>query len=114
MQDIILEKNNLLNIPEKNKILNKKNISCGSNFDCIKYKCKEIIPENNNLKYEDLKPTKDNMFKTHKYTLKPTKEQKIILLNYCDAHLEMYNLTIKKIKEERKIQRELTQKHKIL
>ncbi len=113
LQNIILEKNNLLNVPEKHEQLDKKNISCSSDFNCVEYKFNNLIYDKNNLKFEKNEPTKDNMFKTFKYVLNPTSEQKKILIDYCDAHLEMYNLTIKKIKQERKIQRENTQKHNI-
>lgn len=113
LQNIILSKGNLINVPQNNIELNKKYKKTYSDFDCIIHKCDNIIPEDNLLNFEDISPNKDNMFKTIKHTLYPNEIQRKILLDYCDAHIEMYNHTIKKIKDERKIQQFENNKHNL-
>ena len=118
LQTAINTKKQLVNIPQdktpfiiNNKKLNYNysyNKSIGSDIDCTITNYFGIIPNpNNKLHFEKLKYTKDNLLKTIKYTLYPTTEQKKILINYCDAHLEMYNNVVKLIKEKRKQQSQL-------
>ena len=118
LQTAINTKKQLVNIPRyktpfiiNNKELNYNysyNKSIGSDLDCTIQNCFGIIPNpNNKLHFEKLKYTKDNLLKTIKYTLYPTAEQKKILINYCDAHLEMYNNVVKLIKDKRKEQSQL-------
>jgi hypothetical protein len=111
LEKIIINKHHLLNIPTNDKILKLNTFKYGSDFDVNVHKCNNIIPDNNIIKFDKNEPTKDNMFKTFKYTLNPDKSQFKLLLGFCDAYIEMYNLTIKKIKEERKIQRNIQNKN---
>jgi transposase len=113
LQNIINTKKQSINIPQyKNPIIiNNKEInynftyekSIGSDIDCFIQNYNGIITNpNNKLQYEKLKYTKDTLLKTIKYTLYPTNKQKNILINYCDAHIEMYNNVVKLIKDKRK------------
>lgn len=111
LEKIIINKHHLINIPTNDKILELNTFKYGSDFDVNVHKCDNIIPNINIIKFDKNEPTKDNMFKTFKYTLNPDKSQFKLLLGFCDAYIEMYNLTIKKIKEERKIQRNIQNKN---
>ena len=113
LQKTINNKKQLINIPQyKNPIIiNNQQVnynfiykkSIGSDVDCSIQNYNGIIPNpNNKLQYEKLKYTKDTLLKTIKYTLYPTDKQKNLLINYCDAHIEMYNNVVKLIKDKRK------------
>jgi len=84
LENIILKNHNLLNVPELNiKPKKTTKILYGSDFDVVNHRYKNLIPSNNNtLQFEKNTPTKDNMFKTFKYLLQPTKSQFDILLYF--------------------------------
>mgnify|MGYP003384196977 FL=1 len=112
LQNIIKSNKQNINLPllDDKLICNKTKID---NLNCNIYKWNNLITKNNNIQFEKLKDNKDTMIKTLKYKLLPTEEQKKILINYCDAYIEMYNNVIKFIKDKRKEQTIQTNKHNL-
>ena len=86
-----------INIP-KNNLFNQTNINMHTNLSTnITYFKDKIIKKSFNLKSDMLK---NEPIKTKKYELLPTDKQKIVLQKWFNAYIDMYNLVIKKIKNE--------------
>ena len=102
LQDTINNKGHLIDKSKLKKSIFKSNINLNTDIKCNEYFQPSIIPNNNNLINSKIKITKDTLFKTIKYKLNPTSEQKNILINYCYGYIDMYNSFVKLIKDKRK------------
>lgn len=98
LKDKVLSNTNNLWLPDINNLKDVKNIDSNSWFDI-----KEINPINKNkkvnvkLKISNLK----SMTKCEKIKIYPNNKQRIILLNWMEAYIRMYNETLKLIKQRR-------------
>lgn len=102
----IIKFNKKVILPSKNFIKFKKsNIIDGVKTNIFFHN--NIINNNFNLENDDLingRPLKDVLIKTYKILLLPNNKQKLYLIKWMDAWIEMYNKVISIIKNERKTQ----------
>ena len=103
LQDAIKEHNDKINTPTLDVFNNTNKITTNINnyVDCNKYNINNIC-DIENSKFTTYKKTKDLLYKTVKYKLYPNDEQYKILINFCDAHIDMYNAVVNYIKNIRK------------
>ncbi len=102
LQNAITEHHNKIKIPSLNKNLFSYSTNISNQIDCKISLCPNIINPNNELLINNLKVPKDSLYKSIKYNLLPNQEQKQLMLGFCDAYIDMYNVFVKHIKNLRK------------
>lgn len=102
LQNVIKKYSTLVSLPNNETTLfsHKKSLN-GSDIDCNTFICPNIFSPNNKLQFETLKPTEDSLCRTTRYNLYPTEEQKTLMLGFCEAYIDMYNIVVKHIKQKR-------------
>ena len=102
LQETIKNNGHLIDKSKLKRSIFKNNLNLNTDINCVEYFQPDIISNNNALINSKVKVKKDTLYKTTKYTLYPTTEQKQVLINYCYGYTDMYNSFVKLIKNKRK------------